>query len=214
MIRGVPLGNDGYFFLPFWTDWRIGPQPGILDWYTVLGGVLALVALALHGALYVAVKTEAELQQRARGAAKVLSIAVLVLTVVSLPASMSARPDAVVNYRMYPILFVVPIFLLLSLVGTIYYSRRHEDHKAFASSCAYLAFMLVGAAVALYPRLLPSSEDPSRDITIQKALSGPHTLHVGLIWWTFGMCLALTYFVVVYRMFRGKVTLESGGYGH
>jgi len=214
VIRGVPLGNDEYFFLPFWTDWRVGPHPGILDWYTVLGGVLALAALALHGALYLAVKTEAELQQRARGAAKVLSIAALVLTIVSLPASMAARPDVLVNYHAYPALFVVPVLLLLSLIGTIYYSRRHDDRKAFASSCAYLALMLVGAAVALYPRLLPSSNDPSRDITIEKALSGQHTLQVGLIWWGFGMCLALIYFIVVYRMFRGKVTLEGDGYGH
>lgn len=77
-----------------------------------------------------------------------------------------------------------------------------------------LAFMLVGAAVALYPRLLPSSSDASRDITIENALSGPHTLHLGLIWWTFGMSLAAAYFVIVYRMFRGKVSLEGGGYGH
>ena len=74
--------------------------------------------------------------------------------------------------------------------------------------------MLVGAAVALYPRLLPSSNDPANDITIQKAISGPHTLQVGLIWWGFGMCLAGVYFVVVYRMFRGKVSLEGSGYGH
>jgi cytochrome bd-type quinol oxidase subunit 2 len=37
---------------------------------------------------------------------------------------------------------------------------------------------------------------------------------VGLIWWAFGMCLALLYFIIVYRTFRGKVSLEGGGYGH
>jgi cytochrome d ubiquinol oxidase subunit II len=74
--------------------------------------------------------------------------------------------------------------------------------------------MLVGAAIALYPRLLPSSSDAGRDITIQKALSGPHTLRVGLVWWAFGMCLAVMYFVIVYRMFKGKVSLTSGGYEH
>src|SRR5690349_15523692 len=58
VIRGVPLGEDGYFFLPLWTDWNVGPHPGILDWYTVTGGLVALVALALHGALYLVVKTE------------------------------------------------------------------------------------------------------------------------------------------------------------
>jgi cytochrome bd ubiquinol oxidase subunit II len=77
----------------------------------------------------------------------------------------------------------------------------------------YLALMLIGAAVALYPRLLPSSEDSALDITISKALSGPYALRVGLVWWAFGMCLAVIYFVVVYRMFRGKITATSGEYG-
>src|SRR5256886_8132056 len=77
VIRGVPLGEDGYFFLPLWTNWRVGPAPGILDWYTAIGGVVALVALSLHGALYLAVKTEAGLQQRSRGAAPGLWVALL-----------------------------------------------------------------------------------------------------------------------------------------
>src|SRR5216683_2733134 len=63
VIRGVPLGEDGYVFLPLWTNWRVGDEPGILDWYTVMGGVVALVALSLHGALYLAVKTEGSLQE-------------------------------------------------------------------------------------------------------------------------------------------------------
>src|SRR5579871_1752678 len=54
VIRGVPLQRDGYFFLPLWTTWNVGPQPGILDWYTVIAGVVALVALTLHGAHYAA----------------------------------------------------------------------------------------------------------------------------------------------------------------
>lgn len=214
VIRGVPLGADGYFFLPLWTNWRLGPQPGILDWYTVIGGVLALAALALHGALYLIVKTEDDLQLRARAAAQRLSLAVLVLTAISLPATLAARTDALSNYRSFPAAFIVPILILAALVGIIYFSRKQDDRKAFGCSCAYLTMMLVGAAVALYPRLLPASNDAANDITIAKALSGPHTLHVGLIWWGFGMCLAVMYFVIVYRMFKGKVSLEGGGYGH
>jgi len=214
VIRGVPLGEDRYFFLPLWTNWRVGPAPGILDWYTVIGGVLALVALSLHGALYLAVKTEGGLQLRSRVAARILWIALLVLTVVSLSASVIARPDTLANYRSYPVALAVPVVVLLALFGIRYFSGKSDDRKAFACSCAYLTVMLVGAAIALYPRLLPSSSDASRDITIQNALSGPHTLHVGLLWWAFGMCLALMYFVIVYRMFKGKVSLESIGYGH
>jgi cytochrome bd ubiquinol oxidase subunit II len=214
VIRGVPLQADGYFFLPLWTDWRVGPHPGILDWYTVIGGVVALAALALHGALYLAVKTDGELQARARKFAMRLWVAVFVLTILSLPASIVARPDTLANYQNYPLTFAVPAAVVLALLGIPFFSRKSADRGAFACSCSYLTAMLVGAAIALYPRLLPSTTDASHDITIDKALSGPHTLHVGLIWWTFGMLCAITYFVIVYRMFRGKVSLESGGYEH
>jgi cytochrome d ubiquinol oxidase subunit II len=214
VIRGVPLGQDGYFFLPLWTNWLPGPEPGILDWYTVLGGVIAFVALAVHGALYLAVKTEGELHERAKKFAQRAWIALLVVTVISLPASIYVRSDTLDNYRAFPLAFAVPVVVVLALAAIIYFSRRDDDRKAFASSCTYLAIMLVGAATGLYPRLLPSSNDPTLDITIAKALSGQHGLCVGLIWWTLGMLLALTYFVIVYRMFRGKVSLEGEGYGH
>ena len=214
VIRGVPLHEDGYFFLPLWTNWRIGSQPGILDWYTVIGGVVALVALAVHGALYLAVKTGADLQERSRTLARRLWGLLLVLTTVSLPASIVARADTLANYRAYPIAFLVPFAVLLALLGMIQFCRKGADHKAFACSCVYLTLMLVGAALGLYPRLLPSTTGAQYDITIEKALSGPHTLHVGIVWWAFGMGLALIYFIIVYHMFRGKVSLEGGGYGH
>jgi len=213
VIRGVPLHADDYFFLPLWTNWRVGPQPGILDWYTLIGGVVAFVALAEHGALYLAVKTEADLHARSRIFARRLWTALCIATVVSLAGSMIARPDTLTNYKAYPIAFAVPVVVLLALFGMFLFSRKGDDRKAFACSCVYLTLMLVGAAIGLYPRLLPSTTGSEYDITIDRALSGPHTLHVGLIWWGFGMCLALVYFVVVYRMFRGKVSLDSG-YGH
>ena len=214
VIRGVPLQADGYFFLPLWTNWRVGPQPGILDWYTVIGGLVALVALSLHGALYLAVKTEAQLQARARAAAQTLWIALLLLTIISLPATMIARADTLVNYRNYPIAFAIPALVIFFLLGIIFFTRKGADYKAFGCSCAYLTVMLVGGAIGLYPRLLPATTGSAYEITIDKSLSGPHTLHVGLIWWGFGMLLAIGYFVLVYRMFRGKVSLTAGGYEH
>ena len=214
VIRGVPLNPEGYFFLPLWTNWRPGADPGILDWYTVLGGVIAFVALAIHGALYLAIKTQGDLQSRARAFARRGWAALAALTLVSLPASMFVRKDTLDNYRAFPLAFAIPVIVLLALAGMNFFSRKAEDRKAFVCSCLYLAIMLVGAAVGLYPRLLPSSNDPAMDITVAKALSGPHTLQVGLIWWFFGISLALLYFVIVYRMFRGKVSASGEGYGH
>ena len=175
---------------------------------------MALVALAEHGALYLAVKTEAELQGRSRMLARRLWVLLFVVTLVSLSASIIARADTLTNYKAYPIAFLVPVAVLLALLGMIQFSRKGADRNAFACSCLYLTLMLVGAALGLYPRLLPSTTGSQYDITVERALSGPHTLHVGLIWWAFGMCLALVYFIIVYRMFRGKVSLEGGRYGH
>ena len=67
VVRGVPLRPDEYFFEPLWTNWRVnqgaGTPNGILDWYTVLTGVIALVTLTAHGSLYIATKTEGDLNR-------------------------------------------------------------------------------------------------------------------------------------------------------
>jgi cytochrome bd ubiquinol oxidase subunit II len=214
VIRGVPLGTDSYFFLPLWTNWRVGPNPGILDWYTVIGGVVALVALTIHGALYLAVKTEGALQQRARTAVRVLWGGLVLLTVGSLFATIAVRPGSLHNYYAFPIAFAIPVLVATSLAGIFLFNRAGKDFAAFLCSAGYLAFMMVGAVSGLYPVVLPSASDSNLDITVAKALSGPHTLHVGLVWWGVGMLLAIGYFVFAYSMFRGKVDIGSTGYGH
>jgi cytochrome bd ubiquinol oxidase subunit II len=214
VVRGVPIGKDDYFFLPLWTDWSPGPQPGILDWYTVTGGVLALLALALHGSLYLAQKTEGELEQRARTVARTLWPAVLVVTLVSLPATVLARPNSLQNYRDYPIAILAPVLVITGLVTVRVAFRRKTNLVAFWGSCLYLAAMLAGAAAGLFPVLLPAVGNDGQDITVARALAGPHTLRVGLVWWSLGILLALLYFGIVYWLFRGKVEQQAGGYGH
>src|SRR5260221_1020150 len=109
VIRGVPLQPDGYFFLPLWTNWRVGPQPGVLDLYTVIAGVVALVALTVHGAHYVAVKTSRDLNTRARPVAAVLFPVLVLITLLSLWGTLAIRPEILTNYRHFPVLFVIQI---------------------------------------------------------------------------------------------------------
>lgn len=210
VLRGVPLQRDGYFFLPLWTDWLVGPEPGILDWYTVIAGVVALVALTIHGAHYVALKTEGELNLRARKVAAVLWPVLVIVTLISLFSTVSIRPQLLRNYESHPLLFVIPFGVAASLAGMRVFRRQVSDRAAFLASSSYLIFMLVGAAAGAYPNLLVSSTDPSLNITVFNAASGEHSLYVGLVWWSFGMALALGYFVFVYRMFRGKVKMNGG----
>jgi cytochrome bd ubiquinol oxidase subunit II len=212
VIRGVPLEKDGYFFLPLWTNWRVGPEPGVLDWYTVIAGLVALVALTLHGAHYVAVKTSGDLNLRARHIAQTLWPVLLLLTIASLWATLTIRPELLANYKSFPVLFVVPLAVALSLAAMWLYRRRGNDKAVFLSSCAYLIFMLVGAAAAVYPNLLVSTTDPALNINVYNAASSSYALSVGLVFWGIGMALAVGYFVFTYRMFRGKVSAENGGY--
>jgi cytochrome bd ubiquinol oxidase subunit II len=204
VLRGVPLRADGYFFLPLWTNWKPGAQPGILDWYTVIGGLVALFALTMHGALWLSMKASGDLEQRARRVVRPLWGVVVALTVVSLVATVAVRPQMLDNYEHYPFTFVVPVGVLGSLAGILVWNQRGEALKAFLASCTYLFFMLAGACWGLYPILLPATGNSGLDITLNRAISGPYTLQVGLVWWLFGMALAVGYIAFVYYRFRGK----------
>jgi cytochrome d ubiquinol oxidase subunit II len=220
VIRGVPLGPDGYFFEPLWTNFRAGPHPGILDWYTVMAGVVALVTLTIHGALYIAVKTEGDLAERSRKLAVGLWPALLALTCISLAATCYVRPQVMNNYREHPLGLLVPVVVLGSLILIIWGARKNNnltnnnnnEKLAFVGSSLYITAMLVGAVFALYPLVLPASTDPAYSLTIYNSTAGHHGLVVGVIWWLPGMALTTGYFVFIYRMFRGKVRREGGGY--
>ena len=212
VVRGVPLAEDHYFFEPLWTNLRVGVNNGILDWYTVLTGVIALVTLTAHGALYVAIKTENDLSRRARAVALLAWPVQLVLTVLGLIATVAIRPGVLDNYKQHAVGFLIPVLVFGSLAVTMHAILKHADKIAFVASALYIVGMLVGAAFALYPVVLPASTGPARDLTIYNTAAGHHGLSVGFAWWILGVILALGYFVFVYRMFRGKVRLEGEGY--
>jgi cytochrome bd ubiquinol oxidase subunit II len=214
VVRGVPLNADGYFFEPLWTNFSVGVNNGILDWYTVLTGVVALVTLIVHGSLYLATKTEGDLNNSSRRVASVLWPVQVLLTILSLVATMYIRPGALANFNKWPAGYIIPILVAGSLIYLFMAIRSKKDRGAFLASCGYIIGMLVGAAFALYPNVLPASTNPSYSLTIYNTATGPHGMQVGLVWWVLAMILATVYFIFIYRMFRGKVQVEDGTGGH
>jgi cytochrome bd ubiquinol oxidase subunit II len=212
VVRGVPLNSEGYFFEPLWTNFRVGQDNGILDWFTVLAGLLALAALAMHGASYVALKAVGEVNARARQLAIYTGWVVLGLTLVSLAATLYIRPDVMNNYRAHLWGLILPLGVLASLILIQHFHRRGRERAAFLASSAYLACMLGGAAFAVYPQVLPASTNPAYSLTIHNAAAGSYGLGVGMIWWTIGIVLAIGYFAFLYRTFRGKVSAGQEGY--
>jgi cytochrome d ubiquinol oxidase subunit II len=212
VVRGVPLDANGYFFEPLWTNFRAGTNPGILDWYTVLIGVLALITLTVHGAHYIALKTEGELQRRSQRLASNAWWLLVLMTLLSLATTLVVRRSVLDNFSLRPWGWVIPIVVVVSLLLMKKFVTSGQFSAAFFASTAYIAGMLGGAAFAMYPNLLPASTDPAFSLTIYNAKTGAYSLSVGLIWWILGMILAIGYFTFLYRSFRGKVRLDQEGY--
>ena len=156
-----------------------GPQTGILDWYTVLIGVMALVTLTAHGSYYVAVKTDEDLGRRARGLALLCWPVQFFLTFTALVATYFIRPEIMANYGRHPAGILIPIVVVGSLAVMLWANPKGKENSAFVASSLYIAFMLVGAAFALYPIVLPA-RDHQYDLTIYNTAAGNHGLSVGL----------------------------------
>lgn len=211
VVRGVPLNSEGYFFEALWTDFRVGANPGILDWYTVLIGLLAFQTLTVHGANYLLVKTEGEVQQRARRLAKLGWLVLVLMTTLSLAATLYIRPNVLDNFKLHVWGWVIPLTVASALIMMRYAYTKHRDLAAFFSSVVYIASMLGGAAFAMHPFLLPATTDPAYSLTIYNSQTGAYSLSAGLVWWLIGIALAVSYFVFLYRSFRGKVKMDENG---
>jgi cytochrome d ubiquinol oxidase subunit II len=158
----------------------------------------------------VAVKTEGTLNARMLRIAVRLSPVVAALTIAGLAASLSVRPDLTRNFRDWPAGWVLPAVVAAGLFGMPWFASKRREKAAFICSSAYIMAMLGGAAFALYPTLLPATTAAAHAITIHNAAAGPESLSVGLVWWSVGMAIAVGYFVLVYRLFAGKV--RAGGH--
>jgi cytochrome d ubiquinol oxidase subunit II len=213
VIRGVPFEADGMFFLPLWTDFRPGPRPGVLDWYTVVCGVAALLAVATHGANYLALRTEGAVNARARRVARAGAVLLPVLSLACLGATLVVRPTILANFRAHPVGLLIPLAVAGSLTALGLAVRRGRERAAFVASSAYLATMLGGAAFALFPVLLPSSDDPARSLTIDAAATSPYAMGIAIAWWPVAFLLVAATFTYLYRTFRGKLLPgETDGY--
>lgn len=213
VVRGVPLDASGYFFEPLWTDFCLGGAAGILDWYTILVGVLSLVALAMHGCLWVQMKTSGEVSTRAGKLAGLAWWGVLVLTAVVTAASLRVQPQILVNLKKWPLGIVFPLLAVAGMAGVVFELRKRNERRAFYASCAYLTGMLVSVVFGVYPMVLPA-RNPVYSLTVWNAKTTTYGLKIGLIWWVIGMILAAGYSAIVYRSLAGKVVVDQDSHGY
>ncbi len=200
VLRGVTFVDTGLFFAPLWTHLTLADPRGVIDWFTLLVAMEAVLALAMHGALWLAWRTDAAVQQRARRFAQRSAWLVLGVALVNGLAAFLVQPGLGQSLARRPwgALFPLVGLLVLAIPSLL---RRGQDGAAFLCSALHLYGMLGACAVGLYPSLLPSSRDAG--LTIQNSAASPVALETAVYWWLPGMLLVLMSHAFVYsRMSR------------
>jgi len=214
VLRGVPLDASGYFGMALWTDFRLGPQPGVLDWYTVLIGLFVLVTVAAHGSVFLAWKTEGPVHDRSKALAMPLwSLALLLWTLATL-ATWTVNPAIFQHWQHAPLAWAGTLLFLAGLILVFTGIKRENFLQAFLGSGAFILGILAASAASVYPVMLKSTLDPAFDLTALNASVGEHGLRAGLVWWLVGFPLAIGYLVFLFRFHRGKVKAATEGEGY
>ena len=205
VIRGVPLDESGKFSMSLFTDFGVRGRVGILDWYTVSVAVFATVLLSAHGATYLRLKTIGQVHERSERLARALWTAASVLfAAVSLETSV-VRPALYAAMIERPLAWLAVAVVVAGTWALVTGLRGTGESRAFAGSCAVITGLLAGAAASVFPVMLHSTLAPEHSMTAYNGAAPAHGLAVALFWWPVAVVLALTYFTVIMRNYRGKV---------
>jgi cytochrome d ubiquinol oxidase subunit II len=202
-MLGLPLDTAGDFY---------GGVVDQLGLYPLLVGLLTVSLFAMHGGLFLYLKTEGEFQQRLRdwmwrswGLFQVLFMLTTIATVAFVPRAMA-------NFERWPWAGVVVVMAVLAVANIprcLYWGRPGQ---AFVSSGLVIVCMVGLFGLALYPNLVTASNDPAHSVTIYNAASSPKTLTIMLIIAFVGMPFVLAYSAILYWTFHGKVQLDEHSY--
>ncbi len=198
--------------MPLFTNFQPGEHPGILDWYTCLIGVFALLLLAAHGANFLVWRTTGMVQTRSASCARLAWTSVVPAWVIVTLATAWVQPEIFNNLVARPWSLVLVAMAFAALAGVFYFQKHRSEWKAFVASSTYIAALLITTMIGNYPYWLRSTIDPSYSLTAENTVAGDYGLRAALAWCSVGLVLATAYFVLVFRGMRGKVSLEEGGY--
>lgn len=203
IITGVPLNQSG--------DITINSILDLLHPFPLWLGVVTIVLLALHGAVYLNLKTSDDIQERVKSYSPWLMALFAVMAVITVAWMFIANyPPIAVYQQIWPLIF--PAIAFAAFIALYVMIRRGQEFWAFVCSSVLIAFALYSVGVGLFPNLLISTTNPAYNLTIYNAASQPNTLTVMLIIALIGMPFVLLYSAGVYYIFRGKVRLSPHSY--
>lgn len=202
-MQGMPIGLDREFH---------GSTFDLLRPYPLLVGLFAISTFALHGSLYLSLKTEGDLQQRihrwawrAFGLFLVLYLFVTIFTLAEVPL-------ATRNFHKHPWVWLVVALDILAVANIPRAIYTNRPLYAFASSCATIAALTFFFGVALFPELVHSSLNPDWSLDVYNAASSTKTLGIMRNIAFIGIPFVLAYSATIFWVFRGKVRLGTFSY--
>jgi cytochrome d ubiquinol oxidase subunit II len=202
-MLGVPLDALGNF---------TGTLRDQLNPYSILVGLMTVALFAMHGGLFLYLKTDGEFQARLRDWMWRSWGFFLVAYMLTTMYTLALVPRATANFAHWPwavLVVVANVLAVANIPRALHWGRPGE---AFVSSCAVIATLIMLFGLALFPNLITASNDPVNSVTVFSAASSPKTLTIMLVIALIGMPFVLAYTGIIYWTFRGKVQLDDHSY--
>jgi len=208
LLVGIPVDDRGIFAGGFFDIVFPSAQP----FFPVLVGLLTAALFTLHGAIYLTLKTEGELQERVKRWIWHSFGTFLVLYILTTIFALATVPQALENFRHFPWAWAIVVLSVLAIGNIPRAIFNGQGGQAFLSSALVILCLVSLLGIALFPNLVTSSVASGNSLTIYNAASSPKTLTIMAIIAALGMPFVLAYTGVIYWTFRGKVELHDHSY--
>ena len=204
LIRGIPLDENKEF---------IGDIFNLISPYTLLIGVLTVSLFAMHGAIFIVMKTEGELHDKLRQWINPSIIFFIMCYATATMATLIYMPHMVEAMQNRPVFFVIGLVNILAVANIPREISLGRDARAFACSCLNILCLLALYGIGTYPNAVRAINDPENlSLTIYNAAASPLTLKILLLMAGIGVPLVISYTIAIYWIFHGKVKIDSTSY--
>jgi cytochrome d ubiquinol oxidase subunit II len=203
IVRGIPLDSDHEFAGSFF---------GLLNPYALMMGLTTVLLFAMHGAIYLAMKTDGELNRIVAGWIPRLIGFFLASYFLFNLYTLIAVPWVLDTVRARPYVFAVVAANVLIVLNIPREIHKKREFNAFLSSCAAMGLMMATFGLTYFPNMVLSSPAVENSLTIYNAASTQKTLGIMLIIALIGVPLVLAYTASIYWVFRGKTSLTKHSY--
>ena len=203
IITGIPIGADKEF---------AGTFLGLLNPYSLLVGVTTVALFTMHGAIYLVMKTEGELQERIRGWVNNTIIFFVICFVTATMATLIYYPNMVNHFKEFPAFFLIAVLTMLAIANIPREIHKGKEFRAFLSSSATIGLLLVLFAIGIFPNIVLSNPNIENSLTIYNASSSQKTLMIMLIMALIGMPFVVAYTIIIHKIYKGKVKIDDTSY--